>query len=80
VPNRETNFCLRVLESNNFVSRKGELSTGTSKKVASALFRGNDARLAAQIQYFAFGETDLRVNTEDGIKEPANRRVEIFLE
>jgi OOP family OmpA-OmpF porin len=33
-----------------------------------------------QIQYFAFGETDLRVNTEDGIKEPANRRVEIFLE
>lgn len=33
-----------------------------------------------RIAYFAFGETDLRVNTEDGIREPANRRVEIFLE
>lgn len=32
------------------------------------------------ITFFAFGETDLRVPTADGIREPANRRVEIFLE
>ncbi|MFZ4126216.1 MAG: OmpA family protein, partial [Rickettsiales bacterium] len=34
----------------------------------------------ARISYFAFGETDPQVPTEDGIKEPANRRVEIFIE
>ena len=31
------------------------------------------------IQTFAFGETDPAVPTEDGVKEPANRRVEILL-
>jgi outer membrane protein OmpA-like peptidoglycan-associated protein len=35
---------------------------------------------AGRISHFAFGETDLRVPTADGIREPANRRVEIFLE
>jgi OOP family OmpA-OmpF porin len=34
----------------------------------------------SRVSYFAFGETDLRVQTADGIREPANRRVEIFLE
>jgi OOP family OmpA-OmpF porin len=35
---------------------------------------------AGRISYFAFGETDPKVPTEDGVKEPANRRVEIFIE
>lgn len=34
----------------------------------------------ARISYFAFGETDPQIATDDGIKEPANRRVEIFIE
>ncbi len=33
-----------------------------------------------RITYFAFGETDPRIITADGVKEPANRRVEIFLQ
>jgi OOP family OmpA-OmpF porin len=33
-----------------------------------------------RISYFAFGETDPEVPTDDGVKEPANRRVEIFIE
>ena len=32
------------------------------------------------ISYYAFGETDPRVATEDGVAEQANRRVEIFIE
>lgn len=32
------------------------------------------------MQYFAFGETDPAVPTADGVKEPKNRRVEIFIE
>lgn len=36
--------------------------------------------LAAQaISVFAFGESDPKVPTKDGVKEPKNRRVEIFL-
>lgn len=34
----------------------------------------------ARIKYFAFGESDPEVSTPDGVKEPANRRVEIFIE
>lgn len=33
-----------------------------------------------RISYFAFGETDPKIPTDDGVKEPANRRVEIFIE
>ena len=33
-----------------------------------------------QMEYFAFGETDPKVATEDNVAEPHNRRVEIFLE
>lgn len=32
------------------------------------------------IQYFAFGESDPDIATEDGVEEPLNRRVEIFVE
>jgi OmpA-OmpF porin, OOP family len=32
------------------------------------------------IDHFAFGETDPDLQTDDGIKEPANRRVEIFID
>lgn len=35
---------------------------------------------SGRISYFAFGETDPKVPTDDGVKEPANRRVEIFIE
>ncbi|MCI5050009.1 MAG: OmpA family protein [Rickettsiales bacterium] len=33
-----------------------------------------------RIQYYAFGESDPRVPTADGVRERANRRVEIFIE
>lgn len=33
-----------------------------------------------RLKYFAFGESDPAVPTEDGVKEPKNRRVEIFIE
>ena len=33
-----------------------------------------------QLHYFAFGESDPAVPTEDGVREPKNRRVEIFIE
>ncbi len=33
-----------------------------------------------RISYFAFGESDPKIPTEDGIREPQNRRVEIFIE
>jgi OOP family OmpA-OmpF porin len=44
-----------------------------------------DALVAAGIpetilHHFAFGETDPDVATDDGVREPLNRRVEIFLE
>lgn len=32
------------------------------------------------LKYFAFGESDPAVPTEDGVAEPKNRRVEIFIE
>lgn len=54
------------------------LSERRAKAVRQALVEGGvDEK---HISYFAFGETDLRVQTADGIREPANRRVEIFLE
>lgn len=34
----------------------------------------------AMLKYFAFGESDPAVPTEDGVAEPKNRRVEIFIE
>jgi OmpA-OmpF porin, OOP family len=33
----------------------------------------------SRIEVFAFGETDPRTATADGVAEPTNRRVEIFL-
>lgn len=39
------------------------------------------AGVSAEImQYFAFGETDPQVPTDEGAREPLNRRVEIFIE
>ena len=55
-----------------------DLSEQRAKAVARAL---SDAGVkSSRITYFAFGETDLRVPTADNIREPGNRRVEIFLE
>jgi OOP family OmpA-OmpF porin len=34
----------------------------------------------SHVSYFAFGESDPKIPTDDGVTEPANRRVEIFLE
>lgn len=34
----------------------------------------------ARIEYYAFGESDPAIETEDDVREPTNRRVEIFLE
>lgn len=33
-----------------------------------------------EIRYFAFGESDLKVPTKDGVREKLNRRVEVFIE
>lgn len=33
-----------------------------------------------RIRYFAYGESEPNIPTEDGVAEPANRRVEIFIE
>lgn len=55
-----------------------ELSERRAKEVQATLIAAGVPQ--KQIKYFAFGETDLRVVTDDGIREPANRRVEIFLE
>lgn len=57
---------------NMTLSEKRALAVSTMLKNAGI---GNE-----RISYFAFGETDLRVPTADGIREPGNRRVEIFLE
>lgn len=35
---------------------------------------------ASRIEYYAFGESDPRVPTPDGIRQRANRRVELFIE
>jgi outer membrane protein OmpA-like peptidoglycan-associated protein len=54
------------------------LSEERSKFVREALLRaGVPDNL---VHYFAFGESDPEVPTEDGIAEPLNRRVEIFIE
>lgn len=33
----------------------------------------------ARIKLFAFGESDPKIPTDDGVREPANRRVEVFI-
>ena len=55
-----------------------KLSEARAKAVMKALVEGGVPKKS--ISYFAFGETDLRIPTADGIREPGNRRVEIFLE
>lgn len=55
-----------------------KLSERRAKFVRAALLRAGVPE--ERIHYFAFGESDPKVPTDDGVKEPANRRVEIFLE
>ncbi len=54
------------------------LSKKRAEVVARALEKGGIA--ASAIKIFAFGESDPRVPTADGVNEPQNRRVEIFIE
>lgn len=54
------------------------LSKKRAETVARALEKGGIA--AEAIKIFAFGESDPRVPTADGVDEPQNRRVEIFIE
>lgn len=54
-----------------------QLSQRRADAVKARLVAGGVAENA--IKTFAFGESDLTVKTKDGIKEKANRRVEIFL-
>ena len=54
-----------------------KLSEERALSVLEALIAGG---IPAEIlKYFAFGETDPALETGDGVKEPRNRRVEIFL-
>ena len=55
-----------------------ELSHKRAQAVKNALV--SQGIKADRISIFAFGESDLRVKTKDGVREPANRRVEIFIE
>lgn len=55
-----------------------KLSEQRAKYVQSRLLEAGIAQ--PRISYFAFGESDPEIPTEDGVAEPANRRVEIFLE
>lgn len=54
------------------------LSDERSKFVRAALLRAGVPENL--VHYFAFGESDPEVETEDGVAEPLNRRVEIFIE
>lgn len=55
-----------------------DLSQRRSRYVVGAL---KAAGISEQmLNYFAFGESDPAVPTEDGVAEPKNRRVEIFIE
>lgn len=55
-----------------------ELSQERAETVRDMLLKGGVAE--AIISLFAFGESDPAVPTADGIKEPENRRVEVFVE
>lgn len=54
------------------------LSNARADVVKQALVRAGIAM--EKITTFGFGESDPRVKTPDGVREPANRRVEIFIE
>jgi OmpA-OmpF porin, OOP family len=55
-----------------------DLSQRRARFVVGAL---KQAGISEQLlKYFAFGESDPAVPTEDGVAEPRNRRVEIFIE
>lgn len=55
-----------------------ELSQARAEYIRSFLIRYGVP--ASRIQYFAFGESDPKVFTEDGVRQRANRRVELFIE
>ncbi len=69
---------------NGHADRAGEddynltLSAQRSKFVRAALLRAGVPD--GLVHYFAFGESDPEVPTADGVAEPLNRRVEIFIE
>lgn len=54
-----------------------QLSEKRALSVLEALIRGGIPK--ALLRYFAFGETDPAVPTEDGVSEEKNRRVQIFI-
>lgn len=54
-----------------------KLSEERALSVLEALIKGGIPK--AILTYFAFGESDPAVKTDDGVKEPKNRRVEIFI-
>jgi len=54
-----------------------QLSQARADAVKARLIAGGVTEEA--IKTFAFGESDLKVKTKDGVKEKTNRRVEIFL-
>lgn len=55
-----------------------ELSQRRAEAVRNMLVSGGIAQ--ALISVFAFGESDPAMPTADGVKEPQNRRVEVFVE
>lgn len=71
-----------LLHGHADTSGEEDYNMGLSERRAAAvrgvLTEGGVAE--SRIAYYAFGETDLRIPTADGIREPGNRRVEIFLE
>ncbi len=55
-----------------------DLSQRRARFVVAALKKAGIA--PEMLKYFAFGESDPAVPTDDGVAEPRNRRVEIFIE
>lgn len=73
-----------VININGHADRAGSddynmsLSERRAKLVEEALLQAGVPK--SQLNYFAFGESDPEQPTDDGQREPLNRRVEIFIE
>lgn len=76
---REENYEV-ILNGHADSSGSAEYNLKLSQKRAEAVKAALVARglVADRIQYYAFGESDPRIATPKGKREPANRRVEIF--
>lgn len=76
---RDGNPIVMIVTGSTDTAGAPELNLSLSQQRASTVLRGLIARgiPAERFQIVAKGETDLLVQTEDGVEEERNRRVEI---